>query len=813
MLSSYRVLDLSNDRGQLAGRMLADLGAEVVLVEPPSGSPSRSLGPFTEGHEGDPEHSLWFWSYNHGKRSVALDLDSGDGRAALKELARGADVVIESDDPGAMTARGLGPDDLLAINPSLVYTSISPFGQTGPKADWRATDLTIVGAGMQLKLMGDEDRPPVRIPLDQAFLHASAEAAAATMVALYDRNRSGLGQHIDVSAQQAILQATQSTSLSHLYNSPEGTRVSGGARLGPFHIRLRSQAADGYVSTTILFGEAIGPFGVRLFDWIHEEGMCDDSDLEIDWFNFVEGVQTGRIPFNEYDRIQDVAEEFTRTKTKAELLEAALEKRLLIVPVATVGDVVASDQYQARDFWREIEVPAVDRSVTFPGPFAKFSATPMVIDEPPPAIGADTEAIVGSSRSPAEPAAPTPYADGDSSGALAGLKVLDFMWVMAGPAATRVLADNGATVVRVESANRIETARTIQPFLNDEGGAENSGLYQNMNAGKLGITIDMSKPEARDIVLDLVRWADVVCESFSPKAMKAWGLGYEDLKAVKSDIIMASSCLFGQSGPLSSLAGFGTMGASLSGFYTLTGWPDRDPAGCFGAYTDYISPRFLSSAILAAVEHRDRTGEGQYIDVSQAEASISFLAPAVLDQVVNGREADRPGNRHPSMAPHAVLPVAGDDLWIAIACENDDQWRALAELAGLDAALADLDLSARKDREDELEGLLAAWTGDQDGATLEASLQEAGVAAHRVQNSELLASDPQLAHREHFVEVAHDDHGTIHVEGTRFKLSRTPASITHGGPTLGQHTFDVLTGILGYDGDRIAEIAAAEVLE
>ncbi|MGI9613735.1 MAG: CaiB/BaiF CoA transferase family protein, partial [Acidimicrobiales bacterium] len=407
MLSSYRVLDLSNDRGQLAGRMLADLGAEVVLVEPPSGSSSRSLGPFTEGHEGDAEHSLWFWSYNQGKRSVVADLETPDGRAAVKELARGADVVIESDDPGAMAARGLGADDLLAENPSLVYTSISAFGQTGPKANWRATDLSIVGAGMQLKLMGDEDRPPVRIPLDQAFLHASAEAAAGTMVALYDRNRSGLGQHVDVSAQQAILQATQSTSLSHLYNCPEGTRMSGGAKLGPFKIRLRSEAADGYVSTTILFGEAIGPFGVRLFDWIHEEGMCEDSDLEIDWFNFVEGVQTGRIPFDEYGRIQDVAEAFTKTKTKADLLQAALDKRLLIVPVATVADVVSSDQYRARDFWREIDVPAVGRPVAFPGPFAKMSATPFAIDTAPPTVGADTDSVVATPRTPSPPVVPT----------------------------------------------------------------------------------------------------------------------------------------------------------------------------------------------------------------------------------------------------------------------------------------------------------------------------------------------------------------------------------------------------------------------
>ncbi|MEL7157651.1 MAG: CoA transferase, partial [Actinomycetota bacterium] len=701
---------------------------------------------------------------------------------------------------------------LRALNPTLVYTSISPFGQDGPKADWHATDLTVVGAGMQLMMMGDEDRPPVRVALDQSFLHASAEAAAATMVALYERNRSGQGQYIDVSAQQAIAQATQSAALCHLYNAPELTRCSGGVKMGPFKIRLRSPASDGYVSNTILFGEAIGPFAKRLFDWIHEEGECDDGDLEIDWIDFVEGVMTGRIGLGEYDRIQDVAANFTARRTKGDLLQEALERRLLLVPIANVADVATAEQYEQRNFWVDTDVAGMDEPVRFPGAFAKFSATPLDPNGSPPAIGAHSAEVLGATRVPAAGSAPAAVA-GDSGGALAGLKVLDFMWVMAGPAATRVLADNGATVVRVESANRVETARTLQPFLNDEGGPENSGLYQNMNAGKLSITIDMAKPEARDVVLDLVRWADVVCESFSPKAMRGWGLGYDDLRAVKPDIIMASSCLFGQSGPLSSLAGFGTMGASLSGFYEMTGWPDRDPAGVFGAYTDYISPRYLTSAILAAVDHRDRTGEGQHIDLSQAEASMAFLTPALLDYGVNGTIAERPGNRHPTMTPHGVFPVAGDDRWITIVCADDEQWRSLCHEAEFGDELAALDNGGRRAREDEIEALIAAWTAERDGAALAVSLQAAGVAAHLAQSSADLAADPQLVHRGHFIEGEHAEHGTMWIEGSRFRLSRTPASVTSAGPTLGQHTFEVLQDILGYDDERLGEVAAAGILE
>ncbi len=811
VLSSYRVLDLTDERGQLAGMMLADAGAEVILVEPPTGSRARRLGPFVEGREGDPEASLWFWSYNRGKRSVTMDLDTPDGREQLRQLAAGADIVIESSDVGRMAARGLAYDDLAALNPGLVYVSISPFGQTGPKATWAATDLTVAAAGMQMGLQGDDDRAPLRIPLDQSFLHGSAEAAGAALVALAERNRSGRGQYVDVSAQQALTCATQSTSLAHLYNAQEAGRMSGGAKLGPFKIRLRSAAADGYVSTTILFGEAIGPFGDRLFKWIHDEGECEDSDLEIDWINFVEGVMTGRIGMGEYDRIQDVAAAFTSTRNKADLLREALDRRLLMVPIADVSDVADEPHYEVRDFWRDVEVEG-HGPVKMPGPFARMSGTPLVVESGPPTIGEGNDDVLGAAPRTLPAAVCKTPSDG-SALPLSDVNVLDFQWVMAGPASTRVLADWGATVIRVESSHRVETARTIQPFLNDEGGADNSGLYQNMNAGKLGLALDMSKPESREVILDLVKWADVVCESFSPKAMRGWGLGYEDLKKVNPSIIMTSSCLFGQDGPLSSLAGFGTMGASMSGFYAMTGWPDRDPAGVMGAYTDYVSPRFLTTAILSALDHRNRTGEGQYIDVSQAEAAMHFLTPALLDYRVNGRLPSPAGNDHPLMYPHGNFPSAGEDRWLSIACVGDDQWQAICRVMGLSADMADLDLAARRARATEIDAAITAWSADRDGAEAQAALQAEGVAAHRIQMSDYMADDPQLDHRRHFRHVDHLTNEAMWVEGTRFVMSRSSDGITAAGPSYGQHTFDVLEGILGYDADRIAELAVAQVLE
>ncbi|MEZ5264747.1 MAG: CoA transferase [Acidimicrobiales bacterium] len=362
---------------------------------------------------------------------------------------------------------------------------------------------------------------------------------------------------------------------------------------------------------------------------------------------------------------------------------------------------------------------------------------------------------------------------GPIGGALEGVKILDFMWVMAGPASTRVLADHGATVVRVETFNRTETARTIGPFLNDLGGSENSGLYQNMNAGKLGITLDLAKPEARGVIEDLVRWADIVTDSFSPKAMRGWGLTYEDLCAIKPDIIVASTCLFGQYGPLSSLAGFGTMGAAMSGFYEMTGWPDRPPAGVFGAYTDYLSPRYHLRP--AGRSRTPRAHRRRPVPRPVPSGGVHGVpAPAVLDYGANGRLAPAMGNRHPTMKPHGVFPVAGEDRWIAIAVEGDEQWRALCGLAGFDGELAALDGAARRAREDELEATIAAWTNARDGFELQQTLQDGGVAAHVVQTSADLATDPQLVHRNHFRNVAHADHGTFWIEGPRFRCRARP---------------------------------------
>jgi benzylsuccinate CoA-transferase BbsF subunit len=399
---------------------------------------------------------------------------------------------------------------------------------------------------------------------------------------------------------------------------------------------------------------------------------------------------------------------------------------------------------------------------------------------------------------------------------LSDVKILDLMWAIAGPASTRMLADYGATVVRVESSRRFDATRTVGPFHNGQPGAENSGLFFNMNAGKLMLTLDLAQEAGRTVLLDLVRWADVVAEAFSPKAMRAWGLDYEALRTVKPDLIMLSTCLMGQTGPLAQFAGFGNLAAAIAGFTNLAGWPDRSPAGPFGAYTDYIAPWFNASAILAAVEYRRRTGQGQHIDLSQAEAALQFLSPALLDYTVNGHVYERDGNYDRNYAPHGVYPAAGEDRWIAITVTNEEQWRALCAVMERSDLLDDSRFASMADRlahQAALDPPIASWTKERDLFTLEAHLQAHGVPANAVRSLHELAADPQLLHRGHFAQLTHPKYGTTTVEGSRFCLSRTPAQVTGAAPTIGRDNQYILETILGYSEERITELAAAGVLE
>ncbi|MGE0821833.1 MAG: CaiB/BaiF CoA transferase family protein [Candidatus Binatia bacterium] len=386
MLSPYRVLDLTTERGLLCGQILGDLGADVIKVEPPGGSPARQLGPFYQDQP-HPDRSLYWWAYNRNKRSITLNLETKEGRALLQRLATTAHFFIESDNPGSLAERGCGFADLAAINPALVYVSITPFGQDGPKAHYADSDLVILAAGGPLVLSGDEDRPPVRVSVPQGYAHASGQAAAAALIAHHERQRSGHGQHVDVSAQQAVIQATQSSILAGPLGERDFERLAGGVKMGPLNVRLVWPAKDGYVSMAFLFGSAIGHFSRRLMEWVCEEGFCDTETRDKDWVAFGRVFLGAPEDLAEYDRLVGIVSTFSKSKTKAELLHGALTRGLLIAPILTTEEVLQSEQLAAREYWQSLPHPELNHTVGYPGPFAKFSVSPIRYRRRPPTIG------------------------------------------------------------------------------------------------------------------------------------------------------------------------------------------------------------------------------------------------------------------------------------------------------------------------------------------------------------------------------------------------------------------------------------------
>ncbi len=792
MLSPYRVLDLTDDRGQLAGYILAQMGADVIAIEPAEGHRSRRLGPFLADRR-DAESSLTHLAYNRGKRSVVIDAP-----AQLERLAATADVLVEC---GAM------PVDLArlrSLNSSLITVSITPFGQTGPKAGWAATDLTVCAAAGTLGITGDPDRAPFRICVPQAFAFAAADAACAVLLALWERHRSGRGQHADISVQHSYHSATQFQTMAALVGKPVGKRLGGGHKIGAVTMQAVHACKDGHVTASFLFGPVFGPYATRLFRWIHEEGHCSEWWPLNDWVSFGRVVREDPGGLERMEEGMTILRRFLATKTKHELFTAAVARRLLIAPVMTARDLLAFEHLEARGWWQDVD------GLRAPGAFVRAPASPLRALGRAPRIGEHSSLLDEASRPSESPQA----AESGTGGPLplAGLRVLDFTWALAGPGSTRILADHGACVIRIESQRKMDILRGASPFLGEDGQPENALSWHSANAGKLGVTLDLGHERARDVVLDLARWADIVVESFSFGTMERFGIGYDSLRAVNPRLIMLSSCLLGATGPLRAYAGFGGAGAAVAGFYALAGWPDRLPAGPYGAYSDYTSPRFMVAALMGALEWRRRTGEGQHLDFAQMEGAVQMIAPVLLDMAANGHAIERCGNEDPHMSPHGVYPARGDDRWIAVTCETDAQWRMLARVIDR-VDLASLDLGARLTRRRELDEAVTAWTRERDVAEAERLLQAAGVPSHRIAYAEDILADAQLAHRRHWQRVPHPEHGETWAEGPAIQLARTPGAPRWGGPTFGQHLQEVLAEVLGYEADKIADLIGSGAFE
>jgi len=807
MLKPYRVLDLTDGRAELGPLSLAALGAEVIKVEPPGGSPSRYDAPL-DPRLPDGLASLRFHALNRGKRSVVLDLDHLDGRARFFDLVAGADFLFECADPGSMAARGLGFDALRAINPQLVYVAITPFGQDGPYAGHAATDLTLAAMGGMMALNGEPDRRPVRITVPQCWYHGAVEAVVGALVAHERRLHSGVGQFVDVSVQASVFWTGLNAMNAYAVQGADIERNGTVLQLGTLTTPLVYPCADGEVTLI-----ANGPTAAWLIQSMLADGtVTPEWVMAEDWTTYEVRMLSGEPLAHSLEDVQDHIRSFCARYRKADLFERALAAGATVAPVQTIADVLAFPQFEARAYWERYPLPDA-RELRMPGPFARLSHTPLRLDGRAPAPGEHTDEVLAAptrARAAVAPAAP-----GVDTLPFAGVKIADFSWIGVGPITAKYFADHGATVVRVETENPADRLRLVGPFKDGTPGVNRSQFFGSFNTSKLSLSLNLKVPQGLEVAKRLIQWADICIESFTAGAMAAFGLTDEVVFALNPNVIMTSSCLMGQTGPAASMAGYGYHAASVCGFFEVTGWPDRAPAGPFNAYTDTIAPRFLAATLMAALDHRRRTGQGQRIDQSQAEASLHFLAPELLDYQCSGRMPRRAGNEAPDACPHDAYPCAGRDQWCAIAIETDAQWRALRRALG-DPAWAmspSLDtLAGRRAQRETIDEHLAAFTVAHEPRALMERLQRAGVPAGMVQRSSDLLVDPQLQHRRFYRPLEHPEMGEVPYEGHQFRIDGYDSGPRAPAPCIGEHTIQVLQEILGLTDDELAHVAAAGAL-
>lgn len=808
-LAPYRVLDLTDGRAELASFVLAGLGADVVKVEPPGGSASRGERPL------DPDQppalaSLHFHAFNRGKRSVVLDLESAAGRRDLLSLVASADFLFENAGPGVMDGRGLGFDELRNVRPDLVYVAISPFGQTGPYAHHVTTDLTLSAMGGAMALNGDSDRRPVRVTVPQTWHHAAAESALGALVAHERRLQTGDAQFVDVSVQAAVFWTGLNAMIAHAIQGRNIERNGTVLQLSTLVTPLVYPCADGEVCLIATTATLRG-----LIPWMVERGAVTPQWAEAEDWTTYEGrlLTAGQLTYS-LAEVRAAITTFTRQHRKAELLDGGIARGVTLAPVNTAADVLAFDQLAAREYWDSITLPS-GRTLHAAGPFVKASRTPVRWNRPAPDVGEHTAEVLGGA---APAAAPTPAASERVAThrtnrlPLDGVKVADFSWIGVGPITAKALADHGATVVHIETDNPADRLRLVGPFKDDIPGINRCQFFGSFNTSKMSLQLNLKHPEGHEIAKRLLAWCDIALDSFTAGTMDEIGLGYDVARSLNPDIIMATTCLLGQTGPARTLAGYGYHAAAASGFYEITGWDDRPPGGPFNAYTDTIAPRFLATTLMAALDHRRRTGEGQFIDQAQMESALHFLAPELLDVQVCGVSPRRAGNLAPDAVPHDAYPCAGVDEWCAIAVETDTQWAALRGVLGepawaMDPALATL--AGRRERIALVDRELGEFTSTHEPRALMALLQANGVPAGMVQRSSDLMKDPQLAHRGFFRPLEHPEMGEVPYEGHQFTIQGYDNGPRFPAPCLGEHTYEVLADILHLSDDEITDALAS----
>ena len=810
-LDGIRVVEL----GQMVAapwtaKLLADLGADVIKVEPPQGDAARRRGPFA-ADRGRPDSQIvpdagseltggLFAAINTNKRGTVVDLARPDGRATLQQLLADADLFIHDLAPGTAAAHGLAAEPLRAQHPSLVTLSITPFGQTGPYADWRATELQVVHGGgwgwLTPGCVQDAELPPLKPHGHQAAFQSGFAAACASLAAVDRAQRTGRGEHIDFAQMSYVVGMLEAAFISWSYRGENPSRL--GARiLNPWGIFPTS---DGHIFLVCVEADQ----WERLKDFM---GRPEWADMDI--FETLEGR------FENEDLLRMWLGEWIAAQPVTELFHRGQAERLAFAPVNTVAQMAADPHLAARDFLVTYEQPGLG-DITVPGAPSRLTNSWWSIRRPAPSLGghsgasfAATDTATASLPAPSPAPSATP-----SSRPLDGVTVTDFTWVWAGPYCTLHLAHLGATVIKVESSARPDLGRRLPtqsgrhtPTL------DTNGYFNQYGQGKQSITIDLGTPEGRALAKRLALSCDLVVSNYATGVMDEWGLGYEALAAERPDVIVGAISGYGHHGPYRSYMGYGPTTGPLSGLASMTGYPGTDADELGVSLGDPAAGIATAYALVAALVARRRTGEGQFIDTSMWEATTACTVEGWMEWVMRGTQPDPMGNLDPLWSPHNLYRCAGNDDWIALCCVDEAEWTALARITGIDpdderfATAAD-----RKAHEAELDKLIGAWTRERDQWDITELLQAAGVPAFPSLSSRSLEVNPHLAERGLIERLDHPVVGQMSHIGIPWLLTDGTNGVRAPAPTLGQHTHEVLTGLLGLNTDEIAALEAAGAL-
>ena len=780
-LRDFRVLDLSESiGGQYCARLFADYGADVLLLEPPGGSAIRTAPPLSA----DNNTGSWlFFHLNTGKRSAVLDSTGDAGRAALFARCMTADVIL--------LPAGFDRACLDEIAPQAVTVSIQDFDATGPRAGWKATEMVIQALSGMMVNNGAAGREPLYGCGQRTAFAAGLAAYVGTVTALLARPALGRGQHVDIDVNEVAATMAFPYVMQFLYSGYDRVRADQVIPAGQVLCR------DGWV--------CIWLYNNR---WTQLCTTLDLPELLVDT-----RFATPAARRDHWTALFAIIQARVADCNAEELVDQLQRADIIAAKSVRPAELGRQRHLIERQFWQALP----DGRAALGAPWL-FSRTPRGPLRPPPATPGDGPAAPASA-----PARPAQVPASPPAPPLAGLRIVEMTTAWAGPMAGRILAYFGAESITIESPNRVNTWRLNRDaplpenFPDRTPGArhyDRSFLFNSQNVNKRSCLLDLKKPRARAILMQLLAQSDVLISNFRPGTLEKLGIGHADLKAINPRIIVAELPAFGRTGPMARHAALGPTMEMAAGMSSLVGYPGGQPEVTGPSYLDPIGGYNTAAAILTALLHRQRTGEGQHVEVPQVEAAMQFIGAEILAACESGRDPERNGNRIAHAVPHEAFPAAGTDQWITIEARDPHEWQALCRAISQPGLASDprfADLASRRHNEAALNAILAGWTRTRDKQATAALLQAAGVPSAPVQTPREIAGDPHLAHRGFFTPLTHPDAGRHPHPGLALHLSATPGGQHRAAPTFGGDNAYVLGTLLGMGAEAV-EAAARDGL-